>query len=265
MRTIRNPNWQHCTVVHHPSSGQQHETALGLLQFDDLERNAVFSGGGRWLLPDVALIDESDLHALSGLRLNSFGNTADFGPIIRVGGRDMQSQKMAKRVDGQVELRSLLAFGAVISGASAALRGRAQGPAVDDDGGWLLAPARCKTQDDAQVLSQSLEASRLQPSLRLLVDDLPWRHLSSDAKCNTPRRFGIGKVVQDLKECCCDPIRICRRTKETRLAFCGPRGGRWGPLPGRSVGRKPPSPGSCSGTRCPRADIRRFTPPEIVL
>ena len=66
----------------------------------------------------------------------------------------MQSQKMAKRVDGQVELRSLLAFGAVISCASAALRGRAQGPAVDDDGGWLRASARCKPQDDAQVLSQ---------------------------------------------------------------------------------------------------------------
>src|SRR5450432_3264802 len=26
--------------------------------------------------------------------------------------------------------------------------------------------------------------------------------LSSDARCNTPRRFDIGKVVQDLKECC---------------------------------------------------------------
>src|ERR1700733_1222353 len=26
--------------------------------------------------------------------------------------------------------------------------------------------------------------------------------LSSKAKCNTPRRFDIGKVVQDLKECC---------------------------------------------------------------
>src|ERR1700722_15607469 len=26
--------------------------------------------------------------------------------------------------------------------------------------------------------------------------------LSSDAKCNPPRRFDIGKVVQDLKECC---------------------------------------------------------------
>src|SRR6516164_1002249 len=28
------------------------------------------------------------------------------------------------------------------------------------------------------------------------------RALNSDAKCNTPRRFDIGKVVQDLKECC---------------------------------------------------------------
>ena len=27
------------------------------------------------------------------------------------------------------------------------------------------------------------------------------RPLSSDVKCNTPRRFAIGKVVQDLKEC----------------------------------------------------------------
>src|SRR6202035_2811054 len=26
--------------------------------------------------------------------------------------------------------------------------------------------------------------------------------LSSNAKCNTPRRFDIGKAVQDLKECC---------------------------------------------------------------
>jgi IS30 family transposase len=39
---------------------------------------------------------------------------------------------------------------------------------------------------------------------------------------------------------------------------------RWGPLPGRSVGRKPQSPGSCSGTHSPRAGIRRFTPPEPI-
>ena len=36
----------------------------------------------------------------------------------------------------------------------------------------------------------------------------------------------------------CDPIRIGRRTKETRAAFCGPRGGQWRPLAGRWLGRK---------------------------
>ena len=37
-------------------------------------------------------------------------------------------------------------------------------------------------------------------------------------------------------------------------------GGRWEPFPGRSVGRKPPSPGSCSGTHSPRAGIRLSIP-----
>ena len=32
--------------------------------------------------------------------------------------------------------------------------------------------------------------------------------------------------------------RISRTTKETKSPFCGPRGDRWEPLPGRSVGRK---------------------------
>src|SRR4029077_869894 len=41
--------------------------------------------------------------------------------------------------------------------------------------------------------------------------------------------------------------------EEIRSAFCGLRGGRWGRLPGRSVGRKPP-----------RAGIHRFTPPEPI-
>src|SRR5271166_2626301 len=174
------------------------KTALGLRQFDDLERSGVFSGGGRWLLPGVALIDECDLHALSGLRLNGLGDTADFGPIIRVGGRDMQSQKMAKRVDGQVELRSLLAFGAVISGASAALRRRAQGPAVDDCGARLRATTGGEAQDDAQVLSQGFEAARPQPSLRLLIDNLPWRQIVRHPAPRSARLDDVAQPVEDL-------------------------------------------------------------------
>ena len=69
--------------------------------------------------------------------------------------------------------------------------------------------------------------------------------LSSDAKCNTPRRFDIGKVVQDLKECCHAILfASLGRRKRPNRHFAGPRGGRWEPLPGRSVGRKPRSPGA---------------------
>ena len=82
----------------------------------------MFGGRRRWLLSRVALIDESDLHALSGLRLNGLGDPADFGAIVRVGGRDVKGQEMTKRVDGQMQFRPLLAFGAVVGGASAALR-----------------------------------------------------------------------------------------------------------------------------------------------
>ncbi len=49
-----------------------------------------------------------------------------------------------------------------------------------------------------------------------------------------------------------------------QIAICGPRGDRWEPLRGRSVGRKQPSPGSCTGTHSPRAGIPRFTPPEPI-
>jgi hypothetical protein len=91
------------------------------------------------------------------------------------------------------------------------------------------------------------------------------QRLNSDAKCNTPRRFDIGKVVQDLKECCHAILLASvggRERPDRRFAGRGAvDGGHW---PGRSVARKPPSPGNYSGTLSPRADIRRFTPPEPI-
>ena len=52
--------------------------------------------------------------------------------------------------------------------------------------------------------------------------------------------------------------------EETKSAICGPRGSGSAPLPGRSVGRKPRPPGSCSGTYSPRSGIHRFTPLEPI-
>ena len=79
-----------------PSSGQEHEAALGFRQRDDLERDALFSGRCGGLFSGIALVDESDLDVLAGFRLNGLGDGADLGAIVSVCGRDMEGQKMAK-------------------------------------------------------------------------------------------------------------------------------------------------------------------------
>jgi hypothetical protein len=91
-----------------PSPRQQHEAALGLWQLDDLEGNAMFGGRRRRFFP--ALIDELDLDARACLRLNGLGDPARFGTNVGVGRRDVQSQKMAERIDGQMQFEPFLRF-----------------------------------------------------------------------------------------------------------------------------------------------------------
>ncbi|MCB0485856.1 MAG: hypothetical protein KDC47_06645 [Flavobacteriaceae bacterium] len=56
-------------------------------------------------------------------------------------------------------------------------RRRPQRAAVNDSRAWLPVAARRKAEDDAQILRQCLKAARLQPALRLLVDNLPRRQM----------------------------------------------------------------------------------------
>jgi len=109
-------------TLHHPSSGQENEAALGLGQFDDAEFDAVLSGGGPGGFPGIALIDEGDFDVRLGRGLNGLGDAADLGAVVGVGGRDMQGQPMPERVDGQMQLRSLLALGPVVAGPCSAFR-----------------------------------------------------------------------------------------------------------------------------------------------
>ena len=45
------------------------------------------------------------------------GDAADLGAIADTGGRDMKSERMAERIDDQMQLRALLALGPVIADA----------------------------------------------------------------------------------------------------------------------------------------------------
>src|SRR5580704_6546913 len=75
----------------------------------------------------------------------------------------------------------------------------------------------------------------------------PEASLSSDAKCNTPRRFDIGKVVQDLKECCHAILFASvggRKRPDRRFAGRGAVDG--GPCPGARSGESYHLPGAAA-------------------
>ena len=69
---------------------------------------------------------------------------------------------------------------------------------TDTDGGFVLGDTGVLYQREA--LTDGLKLP-LSSSAALYLAPVA-NPLSSDAKCNTPRRFDIGKVDQDLKECC---------------------------------------------------------------
>ena len=57
-------------------------------------------------LTGIALIDTGQIDALAGRVLDGFGQGRDSRAIISAGGRDVQRQQVAERVDDQVQLGS---------------------------------------------------------------------------------------------------------------------------------------------------------------
>ena len=97
----------------HPAAWQQHEAARDVRQFDDLQRDA----GGRGRLPrglaGVPLVDVGQGDRFAGRRLDRRRQLGDLRPVLGVGGRDVQREQLAQRVDGEVDLTARAARGAI--------------------------------------------------------------------------------------------------------------------------------------------------------
>ena len=75
-----------------PAAGQKDEAAFGLVEFDDVQLEAVRGGGLRGRGAGVALIDVVQFDVVAGHRLNVRGERADLGAILLVGGSDSQRE-----------------------------------------------------------------------------------------------------------------------------------------------------------------------------
>ena len=93
----------------------------------------------------------------------------------------------------------------------------------------------------ASMLSSELDVSEIVRQVLIRAIAAIPACLSSDARCNTPCRFDIGLVVQDLKECCHASLfaSVGRRKRPDR-DLAGGRALDRRRLPGRLVGRNPP-------------------------
>src|SRR5512134_912457 len=96
----------------HPATGQEHEAALGFCVLDDLQADAVGTGGGGRIVPGIALVDVGDLDTLAGGVLDGGGEVFDLGAVLVAGRGDVCGEQVAQRVDRDMQLGALLALGA---------------------------------------------------------------------------------------------------------------------------------------------------------
>ncbi len=72
-------------ALHDPTSWQEHKTAFGLGEFDDLQSHAVGGSLLGGVLSGVALVGEGDLYLISGHFLDRLGQCGDLRPVLLVG------------------------------------------------------------------------------------------------------------------------------------------------------------------------------------
>ncbi len=106
-----------------PASQQQNKAALDFRQFYHMQGDALLVGCFGNLLTGTTLIDVGQGHIFARGVLDRFGEASDFLAIADIGGRDLESQRVAERIDGHVYLGAPLTFGAVIASPCAAFRG----------------------------------------------------------------------------------------------------------------------------------------------
>src|SRR5215216_5631678 len=165
---------------------------------DHFESDAVLCGGLGCLLTRVSLIDVGQLDSLPGRFLYLLAELVHFFAVVLVGRAHAQSEQVSQSVHRRVHLGALLVLVSVVAAPRAALRSRPQRARVHYGRLRLRRPLLRKPQKYAQIVDHLLEHSRLEPSLRLLVDGFPRRQVVGHV---SPRRAGAydpPQPVQDL-------------------------------------------------------------------
>src|SRR5450759_2657292 len=126
------------TALHEPTPRQQHETALGMWQLDDLQLHTLLFGLLSRHFARVSLIDKGQFHRVPGDVLHGLSQFAYLGTVLFIGGRDMQRQQMAQRINCQMHLAPFTSFRSIVACSMSTFWARLQRPAIEDCCRWLF-------------------------------------------------------------------------------------------------------------------------------
>src|SRR5579872_7127025 len=84
---------------------------------------------------------------------------------------------MPQGVHSRMDFAAFAALMAIVSGPTAALRGRLDRLGIIDNGAWLSVTSFRQPQENTQVMNHGLEHAGAQPALGLLVDRVPGRKI----------------------------------------------------------------------------------------
>jgi len=128
--------------------------------------------------------------------LHSLGKLGDLGSILLISGCHAQGEQASQGIDRQMNLIAFSAPRPVVAGAPSALRSGLHRPAIKNRSGRQEMPTFGNPQHGAQIMDERFNNFCFEPSLRLLINNIPRRQI---VRHHSPRRSGADDPSQAVK------------------------------------------------------------------
>ena len=177
-----------------PSTLKQDKASFRRRNLDRVQMDSVSMGGLSRGFADVPLLKVRDLCVLRGRPLGGLRHCCYLGARRR----DAQGKQVTELFHRSVNLRALAALVPIVADPRTALRSRGHRAAVDDRGSWIRQPSGDDAQRLAQIVNHGLEALRLPPSKRLLVNGRPRREIVAQVAPLATRAHYVTHRIEQL-------------------------------------------------------------------
>ena len=148
----------------------------------------------------MSLIGECHLDRLARGLPNLTRQFSNLRAFLFVGRLNMHSEQLPQSINRHVDLAAAFAFVPVVTGTRLTFAGRLQRAPIQNDRAGLALSALRDPDDRTQVVHHGLEATRLNPALRLLVNKFPRRKIIWQQTPRRTRAYDSAQRIEHLAQ-----------------------------------------------------------------